>query len=276
MLFQAVRLEYHENPSIKVSVDGTTVSTMTSYALPQNNTFRGRRITLPVATSGYVGHLESSSSNLLNYTFDTTPIEVFNEQKLFHYYELGFRGAGELRPTIYLDGEAQTENFQLVNNIPVTITASSAIETLRVYFNPLAYGYIPHIHNLGTSTADTEILWAMPVALLPRFYRGIRTHSEFQITYKGDVSIQWYLDGVSKGTYNFNSSEVVGQDSNGNDITKYLTKTEKAYFPSNTIGHVLQYVHENPEDRGKIYMIETDQTLADLEQQGMRPQPEEG
>jgi hypothetical protein len=99
------------------------------------------------------------------------------------------------------------------------------------------------------------------VALPPRFYRGIRTHAEFQITYKGDVNIQWYLDGTSIGTYSFDSQNIV---------------TDKAYFSSGTIGHVLQYTHTNPEDGGKIYIVETDVTLADLEQQAMRPQAEEG
>jgi hypothetical protein len=197
--------------------------------------------------------LESSTTRLQNFQFDALPIESFNQQQLFHYFEVGFRGTGTLTPRIYLDGTIQAQNFNT--------STSEATETIRVYFDALAYGYIPHIHNTGTSTADAEILWARPVALPPRFYRGIRTHAEFQITFKGDVDIQWYLDGTSIGTYNFSSTN---------------TTTEKAYFPSGTIGHVLQYTHTNPASGGKIYIVETDVTLADLEQQGMRPQPEEG
>ena len=248
-VFQAVRLEYAQNPAITVNVDGSQVDTRT---LPTQSTFKGRRVTLPVNVTGYIPHLESTSTRLQNFQFDAVPIESFNQQQLFHYFEVGFRGTGTLTPRIYLDGTIQAQNFNT--------STSEATETIRVYFDALAYGYIPHIHNTGTSTADAEILWARPVALPPRFYRGIRTHAEFQITFKGDVDIQWYLDGTSIGTYSFSSTN---------------TTTEKAYFPSGTIGHVLQYTHTNPASGGKIYIVETDVTLADLEQQGMRPQPEE-
>jgi hypothetical protein len=248
-VFQAVRLEYAQNPAITVNVDGSQVDTRT---LPTQSTFKGRRVTLPVNVTGYIPHLESTSTRLQNFQFDALPIESFNQQQLFHYFDVGFRGSGTLTPRIYLDGTIQAQNFNT--------STSEATETIRVYFDALAYGYIPHIHNTGTSTADAEILWARPVALPPRFYRGIRTHAEFQITFKGDVTVQWYLDGTSIGTYNFSSTN---------------TTTEKAYFPSGTIGHVLQYTHTNPASGGKIYIVETDVTLADLEQQGMRPQPEE-
>jgi len=248
-VFQAVRVEYAQQPTIQVNVDGSQVD---SRQLPSQSTFRSRRITLPVNTVGYISHLESSTTRLQNFQFDALPIESFNQQQLFHYFEVGFRGTGTLTPRIYLDGTIQAQNFNT--------STSEATETIRVYFDALAYGYIPHIHNTGTSTADAEILWARPVALPPRFYRGIRTHAEFQITFKGDVTVQWYLDGTSIGTYSFSSTN---------------TTTEKAYFPSGTIGHVLQYTHTNPASGGKIYIVETDVTLADLEQQGMRPQPEE-
>ena len=262
-IFQAVRVEYAGNPSITVSVDAQAV--LSAYALPNHNTFRGRRITLPVLDgttklnySGYISHLESTSTQLQNETFEGVPIENFSQQQLFHYYDVGFRGTS-LQPEIYLDEVAQTKNFQIVNSTATTISTTKQTDTVRVYFNELAYGYVPHIHNLATT--DSEILWARPVALPPRFYRGVRTHAEFQITYKGNVDIQWYLDGTSIGTYSFSSSN---------------TTTEKAYFQSGTLGHVLQYIHTNPEDGGKIYIVETDVTLADLEQRAMTPQAEEG
>jgi len=265
-IYSAIRLEYSQQPTIKVSVDGALVSTI---ALPYQEKFKGRRITLPSSVSGYIPHMETLTAGLLqNENFEGVPIESFSQQQLFHYFEYAMRGAGTLVPKIYVDGTEQGQSY--------SISTSETVEVYRIYFDSLAYGYIPHMHNTGTSTADAEILWARPVALPPRFYRGVRTHAEFQITYKGNVDIQWYLDGTSIGTYSFDSTEVVGQDSNGNDITDYITKTEKAYFQSGTIGHVLQYIHLNPEDGGKIYIVETDVTLADLEQRAMTPQAEEG
>ena len=250
-VYSAFRLEYSGQPTVKVSVDGTLVSTI---ALPFHSTFRGRRMTIPESVSGYISHMETTSAiNLQNESFEAVPIESFSQQQLFHYIEYGFRGAGNLVPTVYLDGSAQTQTY--------TITTTEDVDVARIYFNALAYGYIPHLFNNGTRTDDAEILWARPVALPPRFYRGIRTHAEFQITYKGNVNLEWFLDGTSIGTYNFSTTNTV---------------TEKAYFPSGTIGHVLQYIHKNPEDGGKVYIVETDVTLGDLEQQAMRPQAEEG
>jgi hypothetical protein len=256
-VFQAVRVEYTESPTLKVSVDGQTK--LSGFDLAQHDTFKGRRVTLPVSTIGYLPHIEVTDSTLLqNEQFEAIPIENFSQQQLFHYYELGFRtgtndGSNVLTPKIYLDNTEQTQTFNIDTNL--------ATDTTRIYFDALAYGYIPHVHNVASSSNDAEILWARPVALPPRFYRGIRTHAEFQITYQGDVDLEWYLDGTSIGAYtDFNSSSTV---------------TEKAYFPSGTIGHVLQYTHTNPEASGKVYIVETDVTLADLEQQAMRPQAEE-
>jgi hypothetical protein len=261
-VFSAIRLEYSGNPTIKVSIDGTLVSTN---ALPYHSTFRGRRITLPEAISGYIPHLETLAAvTLQNEMFDALPIENYNIQQLFHYVEFGFRGADTLTPSLYLDGAAQEQTYDISTNIDTDVA--------RIYFDKLAYGYIPHLFHNGTSTNDAEILWAKPVALPPRFYRGIRTHSEFQITYKGEVSLEWFLDGISLGTYTFDSTESLGLDSNDNPITGFITKTDKAYFPSGTIGHVLQYIHLNPEDGGRIYVVESDTTLGDLEQQAMSPQ----
>jgi len=274
-IFQAVRVEYAGDPQITVSLDGVAI--LSDLKLPYHSTFRGRRVTLPVRDandallpySGYIGDLNSSATLLQNHQFEAFPIENFSQQQLFHFYDIGFRTIdtdvfSKFAPKIYLDGTQQTQTYEIQTSQPT--------DTIRCYFNPLAYGYIPHIHHEHTLPTDTngnpystpldvEILWARPVALPPRFYRGIRTHAEFQITYKGDVDIEWYLDGISIGNYNFNSTNTV---------------TEKAYFQSGTIGHVLQYIHLNPEDGGKIYIVETDVTLADLEQQAMRPQAEEG
>ena len=263
-VLQALRVEYSESPTLKISMDGQTV--VNGYDLPNHNTFQGRRITVPQNIIGYIPHLEVTDSTLLqNEAFETVPIEAFNQQQLFHYFEIGFRtktsdAQNYLKPQIYLDGSQQDQTF--------FIDSALATDTVRIYFNSLAYGFIPHIHNGASASNDAEILWARPVALPPRFYRGIRTHSEFQITYKGDVDIEWFLDGESIGTYNFNSQTTI------NSQSVYVTETKKDYFQSGTIGHVLQYKHTNPEEGGKVYMIETDITLGDLEQRAMTPQVE--
>ena len=243
-IFQALRVEYARSPQVTVNVDGVEVLNRTS--LPNHETFRGRRITLPAASSGYIPHLESTTTQLLNHVFEGPEIEQYNQQQLYHYVEIGYRGS-DLAPRIYLDEDEQSQAF--------TISTDKAVDTVRIYFDKLAYGFVPHVHNIATT--DSEILWSRPVSLPPRFYRGIRTHAEFQITYVGTVDLDWYLDGVLKHSYEFSSTEI---------------KTEKAYLPANTVGHVLQYIHTNPEEGGRVYSVETDITLADLEQQSMTEQ----
>lgn len=254
--YPAVYAQYSGSPTLTITVDGEQIQ---SAAVRDHSVFKSQRITLPRMAYGTFPQFRYSVTDpSFKLEFEAIPPNAFSTQQLFHYYEVGYRG--KIHPYIYLDGhsssEQQTQQFVIETTKPT--------DTIRVYFDPLAYGYIPHIWNggasLSTTTNESEILWARPVALPPRFYRGIRTHAEFQITFKGDVSIQWYLDGTSIGTYTFSSSNTV---------------TEKAYFPSGTIGHVLQYTHTNPEDSGKVYIVETDVTLADLEQQAMRPQAEE-
>jgi hypothetical protein len=254
--YPAVIAQYSDSPILTITVDGVQIQ---AAPLVSHSVFKSQRITLPrIAYGTFPQFRYSNDDPSFKCEFESIPASAFSTQQLFHYYDIVFRG--KIFPYVYLDGhtssELQTQQF--------VIETTKLTDNIRVYFNPLAYGYTPHIWNgamsLSSTTGESEIISARPVALPPRFYRGIRTHSEFQITFKGDVDIEWYLDGVSIGTYDFTSANTV---------------TEKAYFQSGTIGHVLQYIHTNPEDGGKIYIVETDVTLADLEQQGMRPQPEE-
>jgi hypothetical protein len=250
-IFPSIQVEYAGSPSITVSVDGTNL--LANSQLPTHSSFRGRRVTLPALGVGYITHLESDSTQLQNYVFEAAAIESYSTQALYHYYEVGYRGAN-LQLQIYLDSTAQAQTVTLGS-------ANVAIDTVRVYFDQLAFGFIPHIHNIANSTYDGEVLWARPVALPPRFFRGIRTHAEFQITYVGDVTLQWYLDGEEQG-----DPYVLP--------TVSSTTTEKLYFPAGTIGHILQYRVTNP-TAGRVYVVETDVTLADLEQQTMTQNTEE-
>ena len=262
-VLQAVRVEYAGSPRITISMDGSSI--LAASQLPQHSTFRGRRVTLPTLAAedaegnrakllndGYIPFLESSTTQLQNYGFEAIPVEQFSQMSLYHYYELGYRG-DNAQVEIYLDQKPQAQI--------VTLPNAATIDTARVYFDPLSYGYVPHIHDISTSTFTGEILWARPVALPPRFYRGIRSHAEFQITYSGDVTLQWYLDGVPLG-----DPYVLP--------TVSSTTTEKLYFPAGTIGHVLQYRVTNP-TAGRVYVVETDVTLSDLEQQTMTQNTEE-
>lgn len=241
----AVHVQYRGlGNELIISVDGVTTPTM---HLPDQSLQR-RRVTLPSCLFGTFPQFSFNTiepDNLLE--FERLAETSYQEQQLFHYFEIGYRG----------NISVQIQNDSVVQGQTINTTATTNPDTLRIYFNPLSYGFIPHLHNTG----DGEILWAKPIALPPRFFRGIRTHAEFQITYVGDVELQWYLDGVDHG-----DPYVLP--------TVSSVTTQKLYFPAGTIGHILQYRVTNPTE-GRVYVVETDVTLADLEQQTMTQNTEE-
>ena len=252
-IHRAVYVEYAGTPQILISIDGQA---LVEPQLSHHDSFRGRRVTMPV-NNGFVPHLECSTTQLQNYGFQADPLTGYQQQQLFQYYEVGYRGTSlsdsPLELHVYVDGSEQDQVVTITQDV-------EQLQTARVYFDKLAYGFVPHLHSVNMAS-DGEVLWARPVALPPRFYRGIRTHAEFQITYSGDVTIQWYLDGVEQG-----DPYVLP--------TVSTTTTEKLYFPAGTIGHILQYRVTNP-TAGRVYVVETDVTLADLEQQTMTQNTEE-
>lgn len=238
----AIQVQYRGlGNELVISMDGNSLGKI---YLPDQDLQR-RRVTLPVCLFGTFPQYQFNTiepDNLLE--FERVAEKAYQQQQLFHYFDVGIRGQVSMQ--VYVDNLLQSQAF--------TFKGTQDPTNIKIYFDEIAYGYIPHLHNTGSG----EVLWANPVALPPRYYRGRRTHAEFQITYSGNVELQWYLDGeLVSDPYEFLSSKTI---------------TEKRYFPTGTVGHVLQYRHLNPQEGGKVFMVETDQTLADLEQQAMQPQ----
>ena len=246
--YPAVHLQYSGSPTLTLRFDGGSPLVL---PLPPHVHVRHRRLTLPTMQFGVFPQYQYNTTDPAALCqFESLAATAFQEQQLFHYFEFGYRGAVTLACAI--DGLGQSQSYSL--------STTKLTDTHRLYFNPLAYGFVPHIHN--SNSGDGEILWARPMSLPPRFYRGLRTHAEFQIVFSGRVELNWYLDG-NRLDHNY-----VFEDNTGK------TMTEKEYFPSGTLGHVLQYVQINNPSEGKIFSVETDVTLADLEQQSMSQQPE--
>ena len=128
-------------------------------------------------------------------------------------------------------------------------------DTIRVYFPPLSYGYIPHIEQIISSAQKGQILLSKPVALPVKYYKGLKTHTEYQATYQGNVELAIFMDGelLSK---EWLPEIVIPQDGG--------YKTHKEYMPSGSTGQVLQWVQTDGD--GDIALFETDQTLLDVEQ----------
>ena len=110
-----------------------------------------------------------------------------------------------------------------------TLTTSKIQETTKVYLPALSYGRIPHVLNDKSDAGN--ILRFNPVALPVRFYKTLEGVSECQITYKGDVFVDFFLDGEQLGdTYQFDAQ----YDGNGKSIygvrSSYSQKTLVVMF----------------------------------------------
>ena len=95
-----------------------------------------------------------------------------------------------------------------------------------------------------------------PVALPVRFYKTLEGVSECQITYKGNVFVDFFIDGEKLGdTYQFEEQF----DSSGTVIYG----VEKFLLPENSGGYVFQYAQVG--GSGDIISVETDAHPLDFE-----------
>ena len=130
------------------------------------------------------------------------------------------------------------------------LATQGKILPLRVFPNPSQVGSLLQVSiDQGCEMASCEIV-AAPIAS----HKIVKELSEAQITYKGEVTIQMYFDGVLLGSSRTFSSTT--------------WKTEKFYMPSGSRGYIFQWKQiENPsaEPRGYVGSFETDLLLGDME-----------
>ena len=142
-----------------------------------------------------------------------------------------------------------------------TLTTSKIQETVKVYLPALSYGRLPHVLN-DKSDAGNILGWN-PIALPVRFYKTLEGVSECQITYKGDVFVDFYIDGVKLGdTYQF--------DEQFDDTGTSIYAVESFLLPENSGGYVFQYIQISGD--GDIISVETDAHQLDL-QPAMETEP---
>ena len=252
-VFQSVLIEYEGKPTIRVSIDGSDVLTSTGKTLPEHTVRQTRRISLPQGSQGYVAQLSSDLADITRFQFESQPESRFSENILFHYYEITFNKS--LQVKMYMDEIFVKPNNSTNKTVSLKPRKGRKLDTIRVYFPPLSYGYIPHIEQVISSAQKGQILSSKPVALPVKYYKGLKTHTEYQATYQGNVELAIFMDGelLSK---EWLPEIVIPQDGG--------YKTHKEYMPSGSTGQVLQWVQTDGD--GDIALFETDQTLLDVEQ----------
>jgi hypothetical protein len=175
--------------------------------------------------------------------------QQFPEPMVFHQALVGVipkRDDINLKFNFAVDGEdACTEQIQGGG-----LTKLGKLLPLRIFPDPSSTGSLLQVSmREGCEIVNCEIV-AVPIVA----HKIVKELSEAQITYKGEVTIEMYFDGVILGTNRiFNS---VGW------------KTEKFYLPSGSRGYIFQWRQVNnisSEPRGYIGSLETDLSLGDIE-----------
>lgn len=253
LVFKSVLIEYINQPTVSFFVDGT--EKLSATALPNHTIRKTRRFFLPSGAIGNTGQLfiASDFTDVIDFQIESTPEESYRNNVLYHYYDVAFTGTVTLK--LFLDETEFNPNNSKVKQITISPRSSKAQDNRKVYFPALTYGYIPHIQQVIKTTEDGQIISAAPVALPPTYSKGLRTHSEFQVTYQGECNLEIYMDGrkIHEG---FLPEQKIPQDGG--------YATFKDYLPAGTEGHVLQWLQSDGD--GDIALLETDMTLADKEQ----------
>ena len=192
-VFQSVLIEYEGKPIIKVTVDGDNVLTASGKTLPEHTVRQTRRVSLPQGAQGYVAQMSSSLTDITRYQFESQPESSFSQNILFHYYEITFNKS--LQVKMYMDEDSIKPNNSASNVVTLKPRSGRVQDTIKVYFPPLSYGYIPHIEQVISSAQKGQILSSKPVALPIKYYKGLKTHTEYQVTYQGNVELALYMDG---------------------------------------------------------------------------------
>ena len=252
-VFQSFLIEYEGKPIVKVAVDGSNVLTASGKTLPEHTVRQTRRVSLPQGSQGYVAQMSSSLTDITRYQFESQPESSFSENILFHYFEITFDKS--LQVKMYMDEDSIKPNNSSSKIVTLKPRSGRIQDTVKVYFPPLSYGYIPHIEQVISSAQKGQILSSKPVALPVKYYKGLKTHTEYQVTYQGNVELALFMDGEQLSK-EWLPEILIPQDGG--------YKTHKEYFPSNSSGQVLQWVQTGGD--GDIALFETDQTLLDQEQ----------
>jgi len=130
------------------------------------------------------------------------------------------------------------------------LTKVGKLLPLRIFPDPSQAGSLLQLSITEGCEMVTCNIVAAPVAS----HRVVKELSEAQITYKGEVTIEFYFDGVLLGTSRMFSSS--------------YWKTEKFYLPSGSRGYIFQWKqidNVSSEPRGYVGSLETDLLLGDKE-----------
>ena len=238
---------------VSLYCDGNLKQTLTG--LPEHDYHLTRRVSFNAGFAGFVNQLYSDHDGVLDYTLIETTVTEYSTQQLWHYFEVTYNG--EVEVTVFLDEKKVDDESKLtlpnILNYGAGVTQRQT-HTAKVFLPPLAFGRVPHI--VTNDSKRGQILSMAPVALPSRFYNKVQSVDEVQVTYKGDIWVSFYMDGVQLGkSYHLNSD--IDKDGEG------IYKSERLYLSEGGTGTVFQW--RQTAGSGDVVVVETNATLADME-----------
>ena len=161
---------------------------------------------------------------------------------------------GSVRFNLFLDQVALKPNLSIKSYVDLSVRESRVQDTRKNILSCIVI-WIHSSHLTIDNTKQWSDYKCKTVALPTRFNKGIRRHSEYQVTYRDEVQLAVFLDGRKVVDRNLKDQQVP-QDGG--------FTTFKDYFPSDSNGNILQYMQTSGDGRYCAFL--TDQTLLDLEQ----------
>lgn len=153
--------------------------------------------------------------------------------------------ASELRILFAVDGVQAGEDV-----IRIPSDSKKRLKMIRAFPDVNKVGQVVQVSpSAGCEISSCEII-ADPLSS----FKIVKEVAEVQCSYKGNVTLQMFFDGVQLG--------------NDKALSSTDWKTEKFYLPSGSRGYVFQWKQvENADgsDRGYVASVDTDLALADLE-----------
>ena len=101
---ESVTVSYKNQPSnVSISMDGQAVALISD--LPSHAEYFSRRSSVPPESSGFVPHFATDSVSFVDHKFNVLPASEFDQQLIWHYYEVTISGA--VNVSLYLDGDTK-------------------------------------------------------------------------------------------------------------------------------------------------------------------------
>jgi len=146
---ESVTVSYkNQPPNVAISMDGRAIATVSD--LPSHQEYYSRRISVPPESSGYVPHFATDSVSFVDHKFNILPASEFDQQLIWHYYELTISGG--VNVSLFLDGDTKIPGKNL--SIPFSESFLDRQSTTAVPYIILSPEVVSNTKKIEGFTTD--------------------------------------------------------------------------------------------------------------------------